>query len=64
MIRLYEPVCRAALRCKYAVIAGAFLIVVATVPVFMKLGTESMPPLNEGTATRIRSRSCGPQMRT
>jgi Cu(I)/Ag(I) efflux system membrane protein CusA/SilA len=59
MIRLYEPVCRAALRYKYVVIAGAFLIVVATVPVFMKLGTEFMPPLNEGSLLFMPSTSPG-----
>jgi len=59
MIRLYEPVCRAALRYKYAVIAGAVLIVVATIPVFRRLGTEFMPPLNEGTLLFMPSTSPG-----
>jgi Cu(I)/Ag(I) efflux system membrane protein CusA/SilA len=59
MIRLYEPVCRAALRYKYAVIAGAVLIVAATVPVFMRLGSEFMPPLNEGSLLFMPSTSPG-----
>ena len=59
MIRLYEPVCRAALRYKYAVIAGAVLIVAATVPVFTRLGSEFMPPLNEGSLLFMPSTSQG-----
>ena len=59
MIRLYEPVCRAALRYKYAVIAGAVLIVAATVPVFTRLGSEFMPPLNEGSLLFMPSTSPG-----
>jgi Cu(I)/Ag(I) efflux system membrane protein CusA/SilA len=48
LIRLYEPVVRWSLRWKWSVIAGALVLVVATVPVFMKLGSEFMPPLDEG----------------
>src|SRR5207245_2963832 len=48
LIRLYEPVCAWALRWKWVVIAGALLLVVITVPVFQKLGSEFMPPLDEG----------------
>jgi Cu(I)/Ag(I) efflux system membrane protein CusA/SilA len=49
LIRLYEPVCAAALRWKWLVIAGAVGLVVVTVPVFERLGSEFMPPLDEGT---------------
>jgi len=48
LMRLYEPVVRWSLRWKWSVIAGALVLVVATVPVFMKLGSEFMPPLDEG----------------
>ena len=48
LMRLYEPVVRWSLRWKWSVIAGALALVVATVPVFMKLGSEFMPPLDEG----------------
>src|SRR5262249_39827726 len=34
---------------KWLVIAAALLVVVLTVPVYEKLGSEFMPPLNEGT---------------
>jgi Cu(I)/Ag(I) efflux system membrane protein CusA/SilA len=47
-MRLYEPVVRWSLRWKWSVITGALVLVVATVPVFMKLGSEFMPPLDEG----------------
>jgi Cu(I)/Ag(I) efflux system membrane protein CusA/SilA len=49
LIRLYEPVCAWSLRWKYFVIAGAVALVVVTVPVFQRLGSEFMPPLDEGT---------------
>ncbi|MCS7044471.1 MAG: CusA/CzcA family heavy metal efflux RND transporter [Bryobacteraceae bacterium] len=48
LIAAYEPACRAALRHRYAVIIGAVALVVATVPVFRRLGSEFMPPLDEG----------------
>jgi Cu(I)/Ag(I) efflux system membrane protein CusA/SilA len=49
LIRLYEPVCAWSLRWKWLVIAGALALVAATVPVFGRLGSEFMPPLDEGT---------------
>jgi Cu(I)/Ag(I) efflux system membrane protein CusA/SilA len=48
LMRLYEPVVRATLRWKWLVIAGALALVAVTVPVFQKLGSEFMPPLDEG----------------
>jgi Cu(I)/Ag(I) efflux system membrane protein CusA/SilA len=49
LMRLYEPVVRATLRWKWLVIAGALALVAVTVPVFQKLGSEFMPPLDEGS---------------
>jgi Cu(I)/Ag(I) efflux system membrane protein CusA/SilA len=49
LIRLYAPVCAWALRWKWLVIAGALAVVVLTVPTFQKLGSEFMPPLDEGS---------------
>lgn len=49
LIRLYEPVCAWSLRWKWLVIGGAVALVVATVPVYRKLGGEFMPPLDEGS---------------
>ncbi len=48
LIRLYEPVCAWSLRWKWAVIAGGAGVVAVTVPVYRKLGSEFMPPLDEG----------------
>ena len=48
LIRLYEPVARWALRWKWVVIGGACALVVVTVPVYQQLGSEFMPPLDEG----------------
>ncbi len=49
LIRFYEPVVTWALRWKWGVIAGALGLVIVTVPVYMKLGSEFMPPLEEGS---------------
>ncbi len=45
---LYEKPCRLVLRHPKTTIALAALIVATTVPVYLKLGHEFMPPLNEG----------------
>ena len=47
--RLYEPVVRWSLRWKWTVIGVAVALSVVTVPVFFELGSEFMPPLDEGT---------------
>jgi Cu(I)/Ag(I) efflux system membrane protein CusA/SilA len=46
---LYEKPCRFVLRYPKTIIALAALIVATTIPVYFKLGSEFMPPLNEGT---------------
>src|SRR5450759_1560055 len=46
--RLYERPCRAVLAHPKKTIAIALLIMLSTVPVFLKLGSEFMPPLYEG----------------
>lgn len=47
--RLYERPCRAVLRHPKTTIAVALLAMASTVPVFLKLGSEFMPPLYEGS---------------
>jgi len=47
--RLYEPVASLALRFRKTVILVAVIIMVLSVYPFLKLGTEFMPPLDEGT---------------
>jgi Cu(I)/Ag(I) efflux system membrane protein CusA/SilA len=49
LIRWYGPVAAWALRWNWAVIAAAVLLVAVTVPVFKKLVSEFMPPLEEGS---------------
>ena len=48
LMRSYEPVVAWALRWKWMVIAGALGLVALTVPVYLRLGSEFMPPLDEG----------------
>ena len=47
LVKVYDPVVSWALRWKWGVIAAAVAMTVATVPVFNRLGTEFMPPLDE-----------------
>jgi copper/silver efflux system protein len=49
LIAVYEPVCAWALRWKWFVLAGAVALVVVTIPVYQRLGSEFMPPLDEGS---------------
>jgi Cu(I)/Ag(I) efflux system membrane protein CusA/SilA len=46
---VYGPVCRFALRHRWAVIIAAIALVAVTVPVARALSSEFMPALNEGT---------------
>jgi len=48
LFAVYEPVCRAVLRHRKTTVAVAIALVLSTVPVYLKLGSEFMPPLNEG----------------
>ncbi len=48
LMRAYEPVVRWSLRWKWVVVVTAAGLVIATVPVFFHLGSEFMPPLDEG----------------
>ena len=49
MVNAYAPVVRFAVRRRRWVVFGALLLLLSTVPVFLRLGSEFMPPLNEGT---------------
>ena len=48
LVRTYEPVVRWSLRRRNLVIWGALALVLCTVPVVTRLGSEFMPPLDEG----------------
>jgi Cu(I)/Ag(I) efflux system membrane protein CusA/SilA len=47
--KIYEPIARLALRFKKTVIVVAIIIMILTIYPFMKLGSEFMPPLYEGS---------------
>jgi Cu(I)/Ag(I) efflux system membrane protein CusA/SilA len=49
LISIYDPVVSWVLRRKWAVIAGALILLAATIPISLKLGSEFMPPLEEGS---------------
>ncbi len=49
LFAVYEPVCNFALEHRKLVIIGAVVLMAITVPVYFQLGSEFMPPLNEGT---------------
>src|SRR5579871_2989403 len=48
LMRLYEPVVAWSLHWKWAIILGALALVAVTIPAYQKLGSEFMPPLDEG----------------
>jgi len=48
LMRVYEPVVEWTLRRKWLVLGLAAALVVVTIPVFYQLGSEFMPPLDEG----------------
>jgi Cu(I)/Ag(I) efflux system membrane protein CusA/SilA len=49
LARLYEPVASWSLRRSWLVIGAAVAAVLVTIPVFRRLGSEFMPPLDEGS---------------
>src|SRR5438128_2124429 len=49
LMRIYHPVVRFVLSHKWLVIAAAVLVILVTAPIYLRLGSEFMPPLNEGT---------------
>ena len=49
LVRAYTPVVRVVVRRRGLVLVGALLALASAVPPFLSLGSEFMPPLNEGT---------------
>jgi len=49
LFRLYTPVLHFVVSYRKTVIVVSLLLVLSTVPVFLRLGSEFMPPLNEGS---------------
>ena len=48
LVAAYTPVVRLVVRFRKTAVAVALLIILATIPAFLELGSEFMPPLNEG----------------
>ena len=49
LFRIYEPVCRFVLKWRKTTIVVAILLILTTIPVYLKLGSEFMPTLYEGS---------------
>ncbi|MEX2264162.1 MAG: efflux RND transporter permease subunit [Bryobacteraceae bacterium] len=49
LMRIYHPVVRFVLANRWLVIVVAIALVLVTIPVYSRLGSEFMPPLNEGS---------------
>ena len=49
LFRLYEPACRLVLRFPGTTVLAALLLVLTAIPAFLSLGSEFMPPLDEGS---------------
>ena len=48
LMKIYHPICELVLRFKWITVGLAILLVILTIPIFEKLGSEFMPPLDEG----------------
>jgi Cu(I)/Ag(I) efflux system membrane protein CusA/SilA len=49
LVRCYTPIVGWAIRIRKMVVLVAVAVIILTVPVFLKMGSEFMPPLQEGT---------------
>ncbi|MBF0494671.1 MAG: efflux RND transporter permease subunit [Candidatus Omnitrophica bacterium] len=49
LFRIYEPACRFVLRHRKTTIISAIILMLSVIPVYFQLGSEFMPPLNEGS---------------
>ena len=49
LFKIYEPACRFVLKYRKSTLILAGVLILITIPIFMRLGSEFMPPLNEGT---------------
>lgn len=49
LIAIYSPIVRFSVRFRLGVIIVAVIALIVTIPYFFKLGSEFMPPLNEGS---------------
>ena len=63
LVHAYAPIVRAVVRRRRLVIGGAVVVVLSAIPPFLQLGSEFMPPLNEGTLLAMPTAppACGPR---
>ena len=61
---IYEPVARVALKMRYAMVVIALLAIATIVPIYMRLGSEFMPPLWEETLLYMPSTLPGASIQT
>jgi len=54
LMRIYHPICEFVLKFKWATVIAAVLIVLVTIPVFEKLGSEFMPLSSKATCSTCR----------
>ena len=48
LFKAYDPICRFVLKFPKWIVLGAIVLMLVTIPVYLKLGSEFMPPLWEG----------------
>ncbi len=49
LFKIYEPACNFVLKYRKATLIAAAVVMLSAIPVYFQLGSEFMPPLNEGT---------------
>ena len=49
LFKIYEPACNFVLKHRKFTLIAAVVLILTTIPVYLQLGSEFMPPLNEGT---------------
>ena len=49
LVALYQPIVRMAVKLRWVIIAAAVFVLIVTGPTLRSLGSEFMPPLNEGS---------------
>lgn len=62
LTKVYTPFVRLMVRARLAVVAVAVVVAAATVPLLLSLGSEFMPPLNEGAVLYMPSAPPGMSM--
>src|SRR5690606_3863399 len=62
LTKVYTPLVRVVVRARLIVVAVAIVVAAGTVPLLLSLGSEFMPPLNEGAVLYMPSAPPGMSM--